>query len=219
MPFSTEAFLALFATYNEALFPLQFFAYLLGVIAIVSAFRGRPAAMHQVPIILAIFWLWMGLAYHWSFFSHINPAAYLFGSAYLLQGLLFLDATRRGLRFGFDASSRSVLGALFILYAMLIYPLLNYLFSHGYPQMPMFGVAPCPTTIFTFGLLLWCQSRVPWHLLIIPLLWALIGLSAALQLAMPEDYGLIVAGVLGTIVILAHNLRLTQEEHLRPFNG
>lgn len=213
MPFSTEAFLALFATYNEAIFPLQLFAYLLGVVAVIAAFRGRPAAMQQVPIILALFWFWTGLAFHLIYFSQINPAAYLFGSAYLLQGLLFLNASRHGLRFGFDTSPRSLLGALFILYAIFVYPLLNYRFSHGYPQMPMFGVAPCPTTIFTFGLLLWCQSKVPWHLIIIPLLWTLVGLTAALQLAIPEDYGLIVAGVLSTIVIMVHNHRLLQEEH------
>jgi hypothetical protein len=44
-------------------------------------------------------------------------------------------------------------GALLVFYAMVIYPLLDSVLGHGSPQAPLFGVTPCPTTIFTFGLL------------------------------------------------------------------
>ncbi len=43
---------------------------------------------------------------------------------------------------------------------------------------------------------------MPAYLLIIPALWALIGLSAAINLRVPQDYGLAIAGVLGTVLIL-----------------
>lgn len=59
--------------------------------------------------------------------------------------------------------------------------------------MPLFGIAPCPTTIFTIGILL----LGPWHvarwLLLIPVLWTIIGGSAALLLNVPQDYGLLAA--------------------------
>lgn len=67
--------------------------------------------------------------------------------------------------------------------------------------MPVFGVTPCPTTIFTFGLLLWTASRVPLYIIVIPFIWSLIGVSAAINLGIIEDYGLVVAGVAGSILI------------------
>jgi len=69
----------------------------------------------------------------------------------------------------------------------------------------MFGVAPCPTTIFTFGILLWAIESVPAFLLVIPLIWSVVGMSAAVNLRVPQDYGLVVAGVFGTVLILVQN--------------
>ena len=95
-----------------------------------------------------------------------------------------------------------VVGGLFLLYTLAIYPVLGWMSGHAYPRSPMFGVAPCPVTIFTFGLLLWTTGRVPKYLLVIPLLWSLLGFSAASSLGIREDYGLVVAGVLGTALLL-----------------
>ena len=62
-------------------------------------------------------------------------------------------------------------------------------------QGPMFGVAPCPTTIFTIGMLLLASGSWVAELSIIPFAWSLVGLAAALQLGIPEDFGLPVAGL------------------------
>jgi hypothetical protein len=85
---------------------------------------------------------------------------------------------------------------------MALYPIIGGLLGHGYPRSPSFGVAPCPTTIFTFGLLLWTSVRVPIYVLAIPLLWSLIGFSAALWLGIREDIGLPIAGVLSTALLV-----------------
>ena len=60
----------------------------------------------------------------------------------------------------------------------------------------MFGVAPCPTTICTFGLLLLAAGPVPLWLIAIPVIWAGIGSTAAILLAVREDLGLLVWCVL-----------------------
>ena len=88
---------------------------------------------------------------------------------------------------------------------MVVYPLLGLGFGHSYPRAPMFGVAPCPTTIFTFGILLWSNKSVPAYLLVIPFLWSIVGMSAAVSLRVPQDYGLAIAGVLGLAMILIQN--------------
>lgn len=55
---------------------------------------------------------------------------------------------------------------------------------------------PCPTTIYTFGLLFWAVRPIPRHLLVIPLLWSFIGSTAVFLLSVVQDLGLLVAGLL-----------------------
>jgi len=207
IPFTVDQFFDIFGTYNSAIWPTQIVAYLLGVIVLMLALRENRLFSKIISAILALFWVWMGVAYHIVYFSRINPAAFIFGFLYVLQGVIFLgNGTFRGkLSFGFAYKPLPIIGACFILYAMVVYPLLGIRFGHSYPRAPLFGVAPCPTTIFTFGLLLWATKSVPAYLLIIPLLWSIVGMSAAVHLRVPQDYGLVVAGVLGTALILIQN--------------
>jgi hypothetical protein len=207
MPFTIEQFFEVFKNYNETIWPAQILAYGLGALALVLAFRTSRISNLIISGILALFWIWMGLFYHILHFSVINPAAWIFGMAFILQGLLFLvaGALFEKLAFRFHMKPLPVIGACFILYAMVIYPLLGRSFGHLYPLAPMFGVAPCPTTIFTIGILLWTTKPVPGYLLIIPFLWSLVGMSAAINLRVPQDYGLVVAVVLGTVLILIQN--------------
>jgi len=204
IPFTVEQFFDIFGTYNTAIWPAQVLVYILGILALVLAFRESKLSSRIISGILAFFWIWMGLFYHIVHFRVINPAAWIFGIAFVLQGLLFLliGTIFERLVFRFISKPLPIIGACFILYAMVIYPLLGISFGHSYPRSPMFGVAPCPATIFTFGILLWATEPVPGYLLIIPLLWAFIGMSAAVNLRVPQDYGLVVAGVLGTVLIL-----------------
>ena len=204
IPFTVEQFFAIFGNYNDAIWPSQIVAYILGIVVLVLAFRGDTLSSGIISGILALFWIWMGVFYHIVQFSVINPAAWIFGIFYILQGLLFfLFGTIWGrLAFRFMLKPLPIIGGCFILYAMVVYPLLGIGFGHSYPRAPMFGVAPCPTTIFTFGILLWATKAMPIYLLVIPLLWSIIGMSAAVNLRVPQDYGLVVAGLLGTALIL-----------------
>src|SRR3546814_12255115 len=72
---------------------------------------------------------------------------------------------------------------------MAVYPLIGWLAGRGWPQAAMFGITPCPTTIFTLGMLL-TTHRVPRHLLAIPVLWSIVGGTAAWLLNVPEDLAL-----------------------------
>jgi hypothetical protein len=105
----------------------------------------------------------------------------------------------------------SIVGILFIVYATVGYPILGYLVGHIYPQTALVGIFPCPTTIFTFGLLLCTDRRVPKYLLIIPLLFSLTGFLWTF-IGMVEDIGLIAAGVLGTAMIVYRDRKATEME-------
>lgn len=210
MPFTAQQFLNVFAAYNAAIWPAQVPLYLLGILAAVLAARQAEWTGRLVTGVLALYWLWMGALYHLVFFRPINPAALVFGALFIVQGLLFSFAAARGsLSFGPPQGWSGVLGAAFIAYALVIYPLIGTLSGHAYPRAPLFGVAPCPTAIFTFGILLWARTRVGASLLVIPFLWSLVGFSAALSLGIPEDFGLLAAGLAGTGALLFRGRRRT----------
>ena len=67
---------------------------------------------------------------------------------------------------------------------------------------------PLPWYLFTFGMLLIFKARISPFIVLVPFLWSLIGMSAAVQLGMYEDFGLFVAGIAGSAMILLRNRRL-----------
>ena len=221
IPFTVEQFFNIFGTYNTAIWPAQVVAYILGLVALGLALSDNRLSSRIISGILALFWIWMGVVYHMAYFSIINPVARIFGLFYVLQGVFFflIGAILGRLTFQFNYKPLPLLGACFILYAMVIYPLLGLAFGHSYPKAPLFGVAPCPTTIFTFGILLWATTPVPAYLLVIPFLWSLIGMSAAVNLRVPQDYGLVIAGVLGTALILIQNRKAKRSAQIIPADG
>jgi hypothetical protein len=203
LPFTTEQFLGVFESYNRSVWPAQFVLFATALLLVVLAIWKRRFSDKVIGVGLAILWLWMGIAYQWLHFSAINPAAYLFGGAMSLQALLFLHAALVRSRLWFQArwNAYGIAGGVLLVYALAIYPLLGFLFGHNYPRSPTFGV-PCPTTIFTFGMLLWTERLVPKYLLVIPFLWMLIGSSAAWLLGVWEDLGLLAAGFIAGTMIL-----------------
>lgn len=209
LPFTPAQFFDVFARYNAAIWPAQIMAYVLGIAALALAWRGDRRAGRLVAAVLAAFWAMAGAGYHLVFFRAINPVALPAGILFLGEALLLLLAgvVRDGLRFRVRRDATSALGLAFAAYALAVYPALNAAAGHAFMASPVFGVAPCPVTIFTFGMLLLSERPVPAWLLAIPFLWSLLGVSAAIQLRVPADYGLAVAGVLGTTVIVARDRR------------
>jgi hypothetical protein len=211
VPFTIEQFLGVFERYNQAIWPLQLVAYVLGLAAIWLVLQPTRHADRLIAGILAFFWLWTGIVYHGLFFREINPVAVGFAAFFVVQaGLLaYVGVLRHDLHFAARPTAYGLIGGLFILYAVLLYPLLGAALGHSFPRAPVFGLTPCPVTIFTIGLLLWTAARVPKVILAIPLLWAVLGFFAALQFGMGEDVGLLVAGLLGTALLVWRDLHAT----------
>lgn len=201
LPFTRDQFLDVFAAYNEAIWPLVGFACVVGLAAVVAVFIPSPATRRIAAVGLASMWLWTGIAYHWLFFAPINPAAWLFGALFVVQGLLLLDvAGRDSLYFGPYRGPAAWLGGGLVVYSAVLYPLIGIAFGHDIGELPMFGVTPCPVTLFTVGLLLLTVRPVPRRLLAVPLLWSLVGGSAAVLLGIPQDWMLLLGGTAGVLV-------------------
>lgn len=197
LPFTPDQFLAVFTAYNLAVWPAQLVAYLLGLVMVLALLRPNRRSHRIVGAGLGLMWVWTGVAYHAMFFAQINKAANAFAALFVMQGLLFAHAAlvRSDLRFSRAYGPSAGLGWALIVYSALIYPLIG-VAGHGYPALPMFGITPCPVTLFSFGVLLLAQDPVPRRLLAIPLLWALVGGSAAFLLAVPQDWPLLASGLL-----------------------
>jgi len=196
LPFTVEQFFQVFGEYNTSLglaYPVLLVA---AATASVLALRGTLLPSRVVSAVLAAFWIWMGTVYHWIFFSRINHPAWLFGALFIVEGvaLLWLGVVKQRLLFRLSWSLNGALGTLLVLYSLLGYPALGYVFGHRYPATPTFGL-PCPTVIFTLGLMLWLVQPFPRAILVIPVVWAVIGTFAAFQLAVPQDFGLLVAAL------------------------
>jgi hypothetical protein len=207
MPFTIEMLLEYFVVYNERIWPLQLLGYVLGLLTLVPLFRPGKAWNRVVTGVLAFLWLWLGLVF-WR--QAAADMALLYGPTVLfaVQGALFLYALARdGIAYGPAGRVRTATGLAFTAYALVGYPLVGLVVGHVYPQAALSPLFPCPATLLTFGVLLLAR-RVPWHLLIIPIFWALSG-ALWFYLGMVEDAGLVVAGVAG-IVMLATRGRPSQ---------
>ncbi len=192
-PFNLNQFLAVFKNYNETIFPLQIVFNLAAIFIIYFAFKPNHLSGRIISGVISFLWLWMGIVYHIIFFTSINKAAFLFGALFILQGILFLffGVFNNRYSFEFNKDKFGIVGICLMLFALVIYPLLGYTLGHQYPSSPTFGL-PCPTTIFTFGLLLINSKKVPNTIFIIPIIWSVIGSIAVFQFGMIEDIGLII---------------------------
>jgi hypothetical protein len=204
MPFTPADFLDVFGRYNATVWPTQLALLMVGAATVLFAVLSTPRASIAASILLAALWLWMGIAYHLAFFSAINPLAPVFAAAFIVQGVLILvaGAWRRRINLQFHADAVSVTGALIIAYALVGYPVVGYFLGHRYPATPTFGV-PCPTTIFTFGVLVLAKPPVSRTLLVIPCLWAVAATLAVRALGMYEDLGVPIAALIAVGIVLA----------------
>ena len=211
-PFTVEQFFDVFKDYNEAVFPMQAVFYLLSLFVVYLTIKPKSGSEKIVSSVLALLWLWMGIVYHLVFFTAINNAAYLFGTMFVLQGILFLvtGVFQNRLSFEFRFDIYGITGIALIIFALVIYPIFGFFLGHVYPSSPTFGL-PCPTTIFTFGILLLSDKKCPAVIMIIPIIWSVIGFTAAFSLGVIEDTGLLIAGLLILTLHLVRKRKFQQE--------
>jgi hypothetical protein len=213
LPFTTAQFFDVIRAYNEAVWPSQFALGALAVAALLLACMRKPWASRGAWAILAFLWAWIAIAYQFAHFASINPAAYGFGALFLLGAGAFLwfGAIRGQAQFHLRRDGRSVLGLALVLYALLAYPVWSSLSGHAYPRLPTFGL-PCPTAIFTVGMLALARGRLSRLVFVAPVLWCMIGVQAAFLLDVVPDLGLGVAGLIALVLALRRDSSLALTE-------
>ncbi|HPX49522.1 MAG TPA: DUF6064 family protein [Deltaproteobacteria bacterium] len=208
IPFGIVQFFDVFARYNENVWPMQVILIVLALAAVASLYIRQPFGGRMIAAVLSLLWAWMGIVYHFVFFTAINPAAWLFGAVFLAGAAWFAwtGVLNNRLRFSPRSGARCWAGWIIILFALVVYPLLGLAFGHNYPATPTFGL-PCPTTIFTIGILMFAVQPVPGSVFIVPVLWAAVGSMAAFKLGVFQDMGLLAAGLAGMIAAMTASSR------------
>ncbi|MGM0541188.1 MAG: DUF6064 family protein [Pseudomonadota bacterium] len=202
LPFTIEEFFSIIREYNEALWPAQMFLVCLALAAIFLILRPRRWSGVGVSAILAFLWAWLAITYHLAFFTRINPLAYVFSAVSLGGAFIFLwqGVVRRQLQFAWVGDGRALVGTVLVVFALVVYPIWSWYAGHPYPHMPTFGL-PCPTTIFTIGLLAFLVPPYPRSPFIVPILWCFVGGQAAFLFGVHQDLGLIAAAVVGVVLL------------------
>jgi len=202
MPFTRDEFFRVFAEYNLDVWPAQVVLIALALAATAAAF----ARAHRfASFSLAVLFAWSAVAYHWTHFAAVTPAARVFAALFLFGSIAFV-VTRTDFMTG--GPTRVAIGSAFVTYALLGYPAIGFLLGHRYPAMPTFG-APCPVAIFALGLLITAKPPVHRIVWIAPLLWAALATVAAFRFGMLEDLALPAAAL--TL------LTLGIPRHIKPF--
>jgi hypothetical protein len=204
LPFTREQFFTVFLEYNHAVWPASILAYGFAVIALIAVLWPKPFWSRVTSSVLAIMWAWTGVAYHGIFFSAINSAAFLFGAIFVIQAFLFIyfGVLNDRLQLGKTQGPRVIMGWTFIGYALIAYAMIGLAVGHSYNELPQFGITPCPVTLFTFGIMLFAKPPLPWILLVIPVIWSLIGGTAAILLAVPQDWLLLASGLITSVLLV-----------------
>ena len=201
LPFTHQQFIFVFSVYNGAIWPLQPVVHAAGLLMLALLLRPSRGSDRYSLVLLAAMWIWTGFVYQIGFFSRINPIALAFGAAFVLQGVLLLDAAVRGrIAFGTSRGLRRSTGWALLIYSLSLYPLLGIALGAEYFELPAFGLTPCPVTMTTVGVLLLASGPVPRRLYVIPVTWSIVRGSAAGLLRMPQDWVLLLTPVLLAMV-------------------
>lgn len=201
-PFTTEQFFEVFEKYNSAVFPFQLIILALGFLAVFLIPGNKNFQNSLIAGFLGFLWLWIGIFYHIAFFTSINKAAYAFGGLFIIQGIFFfIELFRKKLEFSFSGQLREYFGYFFIVFGLILYPIISYLLEASFVKTISLGL-PCPTTIFTFGVLMLANNKLSKYLLIIPTIWAIIGTGAAINFDVYQDYFMILSAIIADFYLI-----------------
>ncbi|MEJ2346974.1 MAG: DUF6064 family protein, partial [Gammaproteobacteria bacterium] len=201
LPFTSAAFLGVFRQYNETVWPAQVFLLGLALVTVVLVLKPTRRSGVGVSLILGLFWAWLGVAYHLMFFARINPFAYVFSAASVAGAVTFIwqGVVRRRLHFAWQGNARGLTGSALLVFALIVYPVWSRIAGHPFPSTPTFGL-PCPTTLFTVGVLAFLVAPYPRSVYVVPIIWCAVGAQAAFLLGVHQDLALLAAGAAALVL-------------------
>ena len=202
LSFKTSEFFPVLEQYNQDFWPLQVLAFVLALAIVLLSVKNTKWKTRVIFSLLAFFWLWTGLVFCLLYWGPNYIYAYFFALIFTIQGGFFIkQSIQPSFNFTFKIGFRSTIALLLLVYAMLGYQILGIALDHIYPRFFSVGLVPCPTIIFTLGLFLLANKKIPNYLLILQIIGAF-SLVIAVFSGIYEDIGVLIAGIVAIILIL-----------------
>ena len=189
--FSPRVYWRMFELHNQAVWPVQIVAVLLGAAILVWTVRPRPGSDRVIWGVLSAAWVLVAFGFLWTRYATINwAAAYavpLFGAEALL--LAWFGTWRGDLHVAARSAVPSIVGLAIFLYALIGHPFTAVLGSRPFQAAEIVGVTPDPTAMATLGLLLLVAGgALTWALLAVPLVWCIVSWATLRAMEAPEAW-------------------------------
>lgn len=167
--FSPRVYWRLFELHNEAVWPLQIPALLLGGIILIGVVRPYRWSDRIISGTLAAAWSFVAWGFLWNRYATINWAAAYAIPIFVLQALLlvWLGVLRNRLHFAADRGAAGAIGLSLLVYALAVHPLVVKLGGRPIQAAEVFAIAPDPTAIATLGLVAMASPKDAARLLLV----------------------------------------------------
>ena len=201
---STETWWNQIGTYNNAIFPMQIIIMIVAIILTYFLFAKPGTKTNKMmKAYLSFTFAWNGIIFFLIFGKEL-PGIFLGAPLFIIVAILFawdIFGNKTQLRLP-DIKWRRYLMMFWILLAFL-YPLIGLAFGHYYPKTCIFGVMPCPTTVFALALLVAAIPKVDKKVYVLLLVWALPAFGKCLgALNLYEDCVLFWTGIYALIMLI-----------------
>lgn len=197
--FSPRTYYRMFELYHAQIWPIHLAVLGSLVVILVLLRRDEEWSGRAIAGVLAVWWVWVAIAFHLQRYATINWAARYFAALFAIQGMLLVwyGVVRGRLRFGISRQPAAYLAAALLLVALVVEPIAGRIAGRTWSQVEIFGLTPDPTAIGTLALLAMSTPRAPRALVVIPVAWCAIGGSTLWALGSSEAWVVLVAGLAG----------------------
>ncbi|KEJ01280.1 hypothetical protein N494_09965 [Clostridium botulinum A2B7 92] len=186
------------SNYNQSTWVAQLIICVIGII-LTTLIYIKPTKTVKVllKIFLSFSFAWISIAFfimHGSNELNKYLTATLFG---VIALLFFIDIFKNNIIFERNKRFNKLVFILYILF--LSYPLISLIFGHAYPAITTW-LMPCPLVVYSITLLISFSTRVDYKILILLIFWALTGLPKIFMFGVPEDFILLISGILSSFI-------------------
>ena len=205
--------------YNNAIFPMQIITMVAGITLTYFLFaKPNTTTNNLMKAYLAFTFAWNGIVF-FLIFGRELPGIFLGAPLFIVTAVLFAaDIFTKKTTFKLpDPRWHKFLTIFWILCAFL-YPLIGLPLGYYYPETCVFGVFPCPTTVFALALLAAATPKVDKKAYILLLIWALPSVGKCLgALGLYEDCVVFVAGVYSSIMLVKNRKVIGKDGREKSF--
>lgn len=160
LPYDLETLQSFVIGFHHSIWPLQLLFLALAVVALWRLNYPSELSTRLLGGILSIFWGFSGYAFYISSFSNLSFLAAYIGCFFIIQSIvMFIGFTlTKGPVLSAAPAGNHKLGIGLVLTALLLYPMAISIMTKSIDAIPVVGVTPLATSIFTLGVLSFYQG-------------------------------------------------------------